>query len=94
MHFSDFSSYINSLNAEVQIFRLKESFYEPGERWNCIINLESPGTSLKCKGKGDTLESACLSALDQFAIHMGNPSLRAALGTPLLAAPATGDCPF
>lgn len=94
MNFSEFSAYLNPLNADVQIFRLKESFYSAEERWNCIITLENTSTMLKCKGKGDTLESACVAALDQFSAHMGNPSLRKALAAPLLAAPATGDCPF
>jgi len=88
MFFSEFSAYINSHNASVQIFRVTESFYVPEERWNCIITLESSDTSLKCKGRGETLEVACVAALDKFSAHMANQSLSKALAPAALPAPS------
>ena len=81
----EISATLNTLNAEVSIFR--SAYPYDDERWSCTITIEKPGTSLKVRATGPLCTSALQSAYANLLPLISAPSVAGALSIPSLSAP-------
>lgn len=84
---NDISSVLNTLNAEVMIFRSAHNFVDDALRWGCTIHLERDGTSIKVKGTGPHADVALAAAYANLQPLISTHSVASALRLPALSAP-------
>lgn len=82
---SEISILLNSLNAEVSIFRSTYAFDE--SRWACTIVVSSKETELKVRVVGDSCEEVYCMAFDKLEPMLDAPAIANALAIPLLPSP-------
>jgi hypothetical protein len=82
--FSKICATLDSLSAEVAIFRRTESYYMESERWICSISLSANETEIKVRAASDSLERAVMFAFDRLEPILNSPVLSSALNRPML----------
>lgn len=87
MTLSQIFSKLNTLDAEVNLYRDKGSWREAEERWGCAITITSDGTELKTKAVGPSGDEALRIAFDKFEVMLSSSAVVSALNLPLIAAP-------
>lgn len=96
MTLSQIFSKLNTLDAEVTIYRDKSSWRDADERWGCSINITSDGTELKTKSTAASGDEALLKAFDKLEVLLSSSAVVTALNLPLLGhatPPAFEDAP-
>lgn len=94
MTLSQIFSKLNTLDAEVTIYRDRASWRDADERWGCSITVTSDGTELKTKATAESGDEALLKAFDKLELMLSSSAVVSALNLPLIAAPETADVPF
>lgn len=96
MTLSQIFSKLNTLDAEVTLYRNKTSWTDEDARWGCAITVTSEGTELKTKATAASGDEALYKAFDKFEVMLSSSTVVSALNLPLLgnAAPvAFEDAP-
>ena len=87
MTLSQIFAKLNTLNAEVSIFRDKSSWRDENERWGCILTISSDGTEIKVKTTAGSGDDALFAASDKLEFLLSSSAVTSALDIPLLSAP-------